>query len=74
MRLTRTVVIGWVICLAGTAVWFYGYFATGTPSLIDWHAFVPWWLSDLLPNKESEIGMALVLVAMVPIYWPVRRQ
>ena len=63
-------IIGWVIMLAGTALWLYGYFATGNPSLIDWRAHTPWWVADWLPNIESEIGMALVIVGMIPTYWP----
>jgi hypothetical protein len=58
--------------LAGMALWLYGYFATGNPALIDWHD-TPWWISDFLPNIESEIGMVLVFAGMVPIYWPCRR-
>jgi hypothetical protein len=34
----------------------------------------PWWIADFFPNIESEIGLALVYVGMVPIYWPPRRQ
>jgi hypothetical protein len=71
--MSKTVAIGWIIELAGTALWFYGYFAVGHPSIINWHASTPWWIADFLPNIESEIGMALVFAGMVPIYWPLRR-
>ena len=71
--MSRAVIIGWSIELAGTALWLYGYFATGNPSFIDWHAYTPWWIADYLPNIESEIGMALVFAGMVPLYWPARR-
>jgi hypothetical protein len=30
------VITGWIIELMGVALWLYGYFATGHPSLIDW--------------------------------------
>jgi hypothetical protein len=70
---TKTVIIGWIIELAGTVLWLYGYFTAGHPSLIDWHARTPWWIADYLPNIESEIGMVLVFAAMIPIYWPSRR-
>ena len=66
-------VVGWIITLAGTALWIYGYFVTGNPSLIDWHAETPWWIADFLPNIESEIGMALAFLGLVPIYWRPRR-
>lgn len=68
-----TVIIGWTFELAGTALWLYGYFATGNPAVIDWHAHTPGWIAEYLPNVESEIGMALVFAGMVPLYWPARR-
>ena len=71
--MTKTVIAGWTIMLAGMALWLYGYFATGNPSLIDWKASMPWWIADFLPNIESEIGMVLTVAGMVPIYWPSRR-
>jgi hypothetical protein len=67
--MNKVAIIGWIVALIGTALWIYGYFATGSPSLIDWHANTPWWVADFLPNIESEIGMALIVVAMIPIYW-----
>ena len=63
-------IIGWIVSLAGTALWLYGYFANGNRSLIDWHAHTPWWVADILPNVESEIGMVLAFAGMLPIYWP----
>jgi hypothetical protein len=71
-RMSKVVIIGWSIEAAGMALWLYGYFATGNPSLIDWHANAPWWIADYLPNIESEIGMALIFAGMVPLYGPVR--
>jgi hypothetical protein len=70
---SKAVITGWIISFAGMALWFYGYLATGHPSFIDWHANTAWWISDFLPNIESEIGMTLAFAGMVPIYWP-RRQ
>ena len=69
----RKSVIGWTISLAGMVLWFYGYLATGNPPIFDWQVNTAWWISDFLPNVESEIGMALVFVGMVPIYWPRQR-
>jgi hypothetical protein len=71
--MSKTVIVGWIISIAGMALWFYGYFATGNPSLIDWRADTPWWIADFLPNIESEMGIALMLAGMVPIYLPPRR-
>jgi protein-S-isoprenylcysteine O-methyltransferase Ste14 len=71
--LSKAFIIGWIIECTGMALWLYGYFVTGHPSLIDWHASTPWWIADYLPNIESEIGMALLFAGMVPLYWPPRR-
>lgn len=71
--MSKTVITGWIIEVAGAALWLYGYFARGNPSLIDWHAHTPWWIADYLTNIESEIGMVLVFAGMVPLYWPARR-
>jgi len=68
------VIVGWVIQLIGTAQWVYGYFVTGHPSLINWHDIPPSWFAEWLPNIEAEIGLVLVLIGMVPIYWPSRQQ
>jgi hypothetical protein len=68
--MSKTVIVGWIIMSVGTALWIYGYFATGNPSLIDWQADTPRWISEFLPNIESEIGLALVCAGMVPVYWP----
>jgi hypothetical protein len=59
--------------LGGTALWIYGYFAFGNPSIIDWRAHAPWWIADNLRNIESEIGMAMAFAGMFPIYWPSRQ-
>ena len=67
------VIVGWISALIGTALWLYGYLVVSSSlSFINWHAITPWWIADFLPNRESEIGMAIVLASMIPIYWPVR--
>lgn len=73
--MSKATIAGWITSFVGTVLWLYGYFfATGNPSLIDWHANVPWWIADFLPTIESEIGMVLVFASMVPIYWSPRLQ
>jgi hypothetical protein len=67
------VIVGWVIQLIGTALWIYEYFVTGHPSLINWHDITPRWFAEWLPNIEAEIGLAFILVGMIPIYWPSRQ-
>ena len=69
----KRTICGWAIMLAGTALWIYGYFVTGHPSLVDWQDDTPRWISEFLPNLESEIGMVLTFGGMVPMYWPVRQ-
>jgi hypothetical protein len=66
----KSIVIGYSVLLFGTALWVYGYFVAGHPPIIDWHAHTPRWIAEYLPNIESEIGMVLTLISMVPIYWP----
>jgi heme/copper-type cytochrome/quinol oxidase subunit 1 len=72
-RVTKIAIIAWIISFAGMALWLYGYFTAGNPSLIDWHAYTPWWIADFLPNIEAEIGMALACVGTVLGYWPSKR-
>jgi hypothetical protein len=64
------VIVGWTASLAGSALWTYGYFVTGSPSFFSWGSFAPWWIADFLPNSESEIGMLFAFAGMIPIYWP----
>ena len=68
--INKVVFIGWVVSLAGLALWLYGYFEAGRPSLIDWQAHTPWWIADAFPDAETEIGMAFSLIGTVMIYWP----
>jgi hypothetical protein len=67
--MSKTVIISYIVMFVGSILWLYGYFTTGNASLIDWRAHTPWFIADFLPNKEAEIGMALVFAGMVPIYW-----
>jgi hypothetical protein len=68
--MNKKVIIGWTVSLTGMLVWLYGYFVIGNPSLINWHAITPLWAADFLPNFESEVGTMLMIIGMVPIYWP----
>lgn len=63
-------VAGWALQLIGLALWLFGYFTKGHPRLFDWSANTPWWIADFLPNVESEIGVALMLASIAPLYWP----
>jgi hypothetical protein len=64
--------VGWVLCFAGAVAWLYGDNVTGNPSFFDWYRIAPWWIAWLLPNMESEIGMAALSIGAVLIYWPAR--
>jgi hypothetical protein len=71
--LSRAVKVGWILCFAGAVAWLFGENATGSPSLIDWYGNAPWWIAWLLPNMESEMGMAALSIGALLIYWPARR-
>ena len=70
----KSVALGWIIELAGTALWLYGYFVTGHAPVVDWQAKTPWWVSEWLPNIESELGLFLVIAGTALIYWPKRKE
>jgi hypothetical protein len=71
--MTKRQIAGHFISAGGTGLWLYGYFVTGNPSLIAWQAHFPEWIAKFLPNLQSEIGMGLTVIAMIPMYWPSRR-
>jgi hypothetical protein len=71
IKLINAELIGWILSIIGTVVWVYGYFfSSGTPALIDWAAISPPWIAEFLPNRESEIGLAIMIVGVIPMYWP----
>ena len=57
-------VAGNIICLVGALLWIYGFFVAGHASAVDW-SFAPWWISELFPNLESEIGCIMSLVGSI---------
>jgi hypothetical protein len=67
--MNKAVVLGWILSGVGTALWLYGYFEPGFPPIINWTVISPW-LAPWLPNLQAEIGMAMSLGALIPIYWP----
>jgi hypothetical protein len=68
-----TKVFGWAIYLIGLALWLYGYLWIGHPTIIDWRNTLFWWIADFLPNIEAEIGMIMMTVSMLPMYWSIRK-
>lgn len=77
-RNLRTLTItGWALTLAGCVLWTAGYFITGSTPLLDWPAFSPSWISDYLPNWQSEVGMAAACLGQIPLIyaeWKTPRQ
>jgi hypothetical protein len=71
--MSKVRIIGYLICAAGAALWLYGYVTIGSASFVDWQARAPWWIAKYLPNRAAEIGMALMLMAYIPMYWPRKR-
>ena len=61
--------LGWMVSLAGCALWSYGYFVGAPGSILNWSTFSPHWIADYLPNWQAETGLLLTLVASLPIYY-----
>ena len=70
--MSRVNIVGWGLMTLGFVLWLYGYWVIGHPAVVDWPSLVPGWIADFLPNIEAEAGMGLMIVAMVPAYWPKR--
>jgi hypothetical protein len=67
-RIANAKTLGWVIYVAGFAIWLFGYLSAGHAPIFDWKAATPWWISSFVPNFEAELGMALMFASMIPIY------
>ena len=65
----RLKAIGWIISILGMGLWLYGYFTEGGAMLVDWPRYLPGWLADFVPNWQAELGFAISLVGMVPLYY-----
>ena len=61
---------GWAIYAAGFVIWSFGYFSAGHAPAFDW----PWWISSFAPNREAEVGFAIMFASMIPIYWRAGRK
>jgi hypothetical protein len=67
------ITVGWAASIAGLALWAYGYFVGDRPPFVPWPSLVPHWISEWLPNMESEIGMLLLVFGSLPLYWDMWR-
>jgi hypothetical protein len=65
-RIAKAKTLGWIIYVAGFAIWLFGLFARRPRLLFDWNATTPWWVSSFVPNLETEIGLALMFASMIP--------
>lgn len=65
----RLKTIGWMITILGMGLWLYGYFTEDGAMLVDWSRHVPAWAAAFVPNWQAELGFALSLIGMVPIYY-----
>jgi hypothetical protein len=65
--------IGWAIYVAGFAILLFGCLSAGHAPVFDWVGATPSWISSFVPNREAELGLALMFASMIPIYWR-RRQ
>jgi len=72
-RMANVKSIGWAIYAAGFVIWLFGYVSTGHAAVFDWDVVTPWWISSFVPNPEAELGLALMFVSMIPIYWRAKR-
>ena len=68
-RIANAKSFGWAIYAAGFVIWLFGYLSTGHASVFDWGVATPWWISSFVPNREAEVGLALMFASMIPIYW-----
>jgi hypothetical protein len=68
-RLANAKSIGWAIYAAGFVIWLFGYLSAGHASIFHWNVATPWWISSFVPNLEAELGLALMLASVIPIYW-----
>ena len=65
---------GWAIYAAGFVIWSFGYFSAGHAPVFDWDLATPWWISSFVPNREAEVGFAIMFASMIPIYWRAGRK
>lgn len=66
----KLIAIGYVLSCFGAALWLYGYFGPKVSSLTEWYN-EPAWMADYLPNL-AQFGTLLMLVGVVPLFWPWR--
>jgi len=73
-RVANAKSIGWAIYAAGFFIWLLGYLSAGRAPVFDWVATTPYWISSFVPNRETELGLALMFASMVTIYWRAGRK
>jgi len=66
-------ILGYLISLAGAALWLYGYFWPANPPLVNWQNYSPWWVANFLPSLQAEVGIAMMFVGTALSCWPPRQ-
>ncbi len=69
LRLKRLTQIGWAGTILGCALWGWGYFAVGSLPIIMWSNFAPHWISEFMINWQEELGVLIMLLASIPLYY-----
>lgn len=72
--MSRLAVAGWALTILGCLIWVYGYFSPVSWQFIQWARISPWWISDYLPNWQSEIGALLAIFGSAPVYYEQYRE
>ena len=67
-------IVVWGGYIVGGLLWLYGYLVTGTKALVDWASLSPTWVAEFMPNLEAEMGMLVMCIAMVPLFWNAVKQ
>jgi hypothetical protein len=73
-RMAHAKRFGWAIYAAGFVIWSFGYLSAGHAPVFDWDLATPWWISSFVPNREAEVGFAIMFASMIPIYWRAGRK
>jgi hypothetical protein len=69
LRLKRLTQLGWAGTILGCLLWGWGYFAVGSLPFIAWSSFAPFWVSDFMLNWQEELGVLIMLIASVFLYY-----
>jgi hypothetical protein len=69
LRLKSLTRIGWAGTVLGCLLWGWGYFATNSLPFFAWSSFAPSWIADFMTNWQEELGVLIMLIASIPLYY-----